>query len=444
MTRDQIFEQIDTHGLRFIELWFTDITGGVKSITIPVKQLPRILEQGAHFDGSALESFARVAESDMLLMPDLNTFTLLPWSDPIEKSARLICNVLTTEGTPFIGDPRAALIRVLDQAHEMGYSFKVGVELEFFLFDRYDTPTPPEPVLSNDSDSYFDAANDASQHIRRRLAGALDEMGIRVLSAHHEIGAGQHEIDLLYDHALAAADKILTARVALKAMARQQGLHCTFMPRPSAKLPGSGMHTHQTLHDRDTDRNVFYDESQEYGLSLVAQHFLAGQLAHARAMAAILAPLVNSYKRLGTSFEAPVHVAWAHIHRAAMIRIPGLRPGNEQHTRLELRMPDPSANPYLAVTVMLAAGLDGIQQKTALPPPLEEGIFQQNRARLRQLDVLPHSLRQALEVIEQDEVMLAALGPYITDRYLAAKRQEYEEYTQQVTEWEVQRYFNRY
>ncbi|MEM6281572.1 MAG: type I glutamate--ammonia ligase [Chloroflexota bacterium] len=439
-----ILATIEEKRIRFVDLWFTDITGGVKSVTIPANQLENAIENGQSFDGSSLESFTRVAESDMLLMPDVDTFTIMPWEADHERTARLICNVHTIHGDPFIGDPRVALIRVLEQAKEMGYAYKTGMELEFFLFHENDIAG--QPLRPIDGSSYFDLANDEVQLIRRRMLTTLKDMSIEVVSSHHENGSGQHEIDLMFDHALDSADRIMTARVALKAVARQHNLCCTFMPRPSMDLPGSGMHTHQSLHDSDSGANVFgsSDDNDDIGLSDVAQQFLAGQLAHARAMAAILAPLVNSYKRLGTSFEAPVYVTWAHINRAALIRVPAVESRGADHARVEMRLPDPSSNPYLASAVMLAAGLDGIQQKMQLTNPLEETILQQNRARLRQVEVLPNSLRQALEALAEDNVVLGALGPYISDRYLDAKRQEYDEYSRQVTAWELQRYLGRY
>jgi glutamine synthetase len=441
LTKADVLAAVEEQGIRYVDLWFTDIIGSVKSITIPVKRLENVINNGARFDGSSLEGFTRVAESDMLLLPDLNTYTVLPWSAPGERTARLICSVYTPNGDPFIGDPRAALVNVLKQAEDMGYRYKTGMELEFFVFQDVSSPLALQPV---DTDSYFDHSADNTQRLRRQMLDALEAMGIPVLSAQHENGAGQHEIDLDYDTALSSADRIFTARVALKAVARQNGLCCTFMPRPAANLPGSGMHTHQSLHDIQTDSNLFYDADSEHGLSVMAQQFLAGQLAHARALAAVVSPLVNSYKRLGTSFEAPVYVTWAHVNRGALIRVPSIAPDGGQHTRLELRLPDPSSNPYLLSAVMLAAGLDGIRQQMPLPNPLEETILQQDRARLRHMETLPNSLRQALEALAEDDVMLAALGPYISDRYLAAKRQEYDEYSQQVTSWELDRYLRHY
>jgi glutamine synthetase len=445
MTNQQdILNALKEQDIRFVNLWFTDITGRLKSVTVPPSQMKRTMEEGAHFDGSSLEGFARVAESDMLLVPDPNTFAVIPWTANEEKAARVICNVHTPSGDVFIGDPRAALIRVLESAKEMGYSYKIGMELEFFLFENNPDNAGLQPLTPHDRDSYFDMPGDEAQRVRNRMMAVLEQMGISVLSAHHEIGSGQQEIDLLYSDALTSADRVLTARVALKAVARQHGLHCTFMPRPSADLPGTGMHTHQSLHEVESGTNVFSDADNEHGLSKVAQQFMAGQLEHARAMSAILSPLVNSYKRIATSFEAPMYVTWAHINRAALIRVPSIRAGQEAHTRLELRQPDPSANPYLLGAVMLQAGLEGIRQGLALPKPLEETILHQNRSRLRHVETLPNSLRQALDALEQDEVMLTALGPYIADRYIAAKRQEYAEYARQVTAWELAQYFGRY
>ncbi len=441
-TKEEVFAAIEEHQVKFVDLWFTDITGMVKSVTVPSAELVNVVDSGLHFDGSSIEGFARVAESDMTLVPDLGTFTLLPW-DESHRTARVICNVHTLHGEPFIGDPRNALIKALRQAGEMGFTYKTGMELEFFLFRTQDERVL-QPLTPFDNSSYFDMSMHPAKSVVREMVSSLGKMGIQVDSTHHEIGSGQHEIDFQYDDALATADKILTARVALKAVAHQHDLLCTFMPRPDANLPGSGMHTHQSLHNVESDTNVFVDGGNEYGLSQTAKYFLAGQLAHARAMCAILAPLVNSYKRLGTSFEAPVYVTWAHINRGALIRVPHISSGKEAHTRLELRCPDPSINPYLASAVMLMAGLDGIRQQLPLPDALEETLVRQDRSRIRQLEVLPSSLGEALDVLGQSDVVLSALGPFISDRYIAAKRQEFDEYNRQVTTWELERYLSRY
>ncbi|GAB4509189.1 MAG: type I glutamate--ammonia ligase [Anaerolineae bacterium] len=444
MTNDAVLAAIDEQGIRFVELWFTDIMGIVKTVTVPARKVKRALEHGINFDGSAIDGFARVAESDMVLRPDVTTFALLPWStEPEDKTARLICNVYTPQGEPFIGDPRYALIRVMERAQQMGYVFKIGLEMEFFLFKQDDKRRPlvAEPF---DDASYFDLTSQATQTVRRRMMNALDALDIRSESTHSEIGFGQHEIDLNYCPALKMADRMLTARVALRTIAQQFGVHCTFMPRPVAGMPGSGLHVHQSLHMEGSDDNAFVDTEHEYGLSEVARQFLAGQLYHARAMVAVLAPLVNSYKRLGTSFEAPVYVSWAHINRAALIRVPSVLPGLEAHTRLELRCPDPSTNPYLAAAVMLAAGLDGIEHRMSLPDPIEETLLMQKRSRLRKMEILPSSLGEALDVLSQNDIILGALGPYIGDRFLTAKRQEVEEYNRIVTQWELDRYLSRY
>lgn len=440
-TRESVLEAIEEQRVQFLNLWFTDVTGMVKSVVIPSRDAADVLENGSQFDGSSIEGFARAAESDMVLMPDLNTFAVLPWDPPEELTARLICDVYTPQGEPFMGDPRTVLTKALKQAEKMGFAYKTGIELEFFLFRQEDGVPRLTP---HDEVSYFDLSTNFTQSIRRKMVLTLSEMGICVDSAHHEIGSGQHEIDFHYSDALTSADQILTARVALKSVAQHNGLHCTFMPRPRMDLPGSGMHTHQSLHDIQTGANVFADESSDYGLSEVAQHFLAGQLHHARGMCAVLAPLVNSYKRLGTSVEAPVYVTWAHINRAALIRVPSNIGGKSERTRLELRCPDPSSNPYLATAVMLVAGLDGIRQRMPLPDPLEEALLGQDRVRLRRAEMLPTSLGEALDALSEDDVILSALGPHISDSYLTAKRQEFDEYSRQVTPWELERYLNRY
>ncbi|MBZ0301709.1 MAG: glutamine synthetase family protein [Anaerolineae bacterium] len=443
-SKEALLTRIDQEQIRFINLWFVDITGGVKSIIVPSSRAEMVLSEGVLFDGSSIEGGTRAVESDMLLLPDLDTFTVLPWDVPEERVARLICTVQTPQGEPFLGDPRTVLKQVIEEARELGFTYKTGVELEFFLFQRPTLDSPINPLLPHDEVSYFDLSTNFTQSIRRKMVSALMELGMCVDSAHHEIGSGQHEIDFDYDEVLVSADQILTARVALKSVAQRNGLHCTFMPRPRRDLPGSGMHTHQSLHDLETGRNAFSDPDNEYGLSEVGRFFLAGQLHHARAMSAVLAPLVNSYKRLGTSFEAPVYVTWAHINRSALIRLPSSMAGDAEHTRLELRCPDPSSNPYLAAAVMLGAGLDGIRQRLPLPEPLEETLLGQDRIRLRHTEVLPNSLDEALTVMEQDEVVLSALGPHISDSFLKAKRQEVDDYNRQITAWELEHYLNRY
>ena len=442
-TADGILQAMEEQGVRFVALWFTDIAGLVKSVMIPAAELGDVLDNGSPFDGSTIEGFARVAESDMILLPDPSSFVILPWTHQEEKTARLICSIQTQNGEPFIGDPRSLLIKALNQARDMNYRFKTGMELEFFLF-LLDRNQQPLVDSSHDITGYFDIPDEPIQSLGRKMLSALAALNIAVDSSHSETGSGQHEIDFQYDDALRSADNVLTARVALKTIAMRGNYHCTFMPRPHMDLPGSGMHTHQSLHDRASGANLFADAESEYGLSETARYFLAGQLEHAPAMCAVLAPLVNSYKRLGTSFEAPVHITWAHVNRNALIRVPSTPPGKEYHTRLELRCPDPTANPYLAIAVMLQAGLDGIRHKMLLPDPLEETLMQGMPGRMRQIAVLPHSLDEALDALSSDDVILSALGPYVSDRYIAAKRQECAEYNRQVTQWEIKRYLGRF
>lgn len=442
-TAAQVLEAVEEAQARFVALWFTDITGLVKSVMIPAGELENVFENGSHFDGSAIEGFARVAESDMVLAPDPSSFVILPWTAGEERTARLICSIRTQSGDPFIGDPRSLLKKVLEQAKAMRLGFKTGMELEFFLF-HLDESGRPLRDANNDIAGYFDIPIDPIRSMRRHMLSTLSALRIRVDSTHSETGSGQHEIDFQYDEALRTADNILTARIALKTIASQHNYYCTFMPRPHADLPGSGMHTHQSLHDLETGANLFSSSEGEYGLSDIAKYFLAGQLEHARAMCAVLAPLVNSYKRLGTSLEAPANVTWAHVNRGALIRVPSTAAGKEYHTRLELRCPDPTANPYLAMTVMLQAGLDGIRHKMPLSEPLEETLIKSSPDRMRQLAVLPQSLDEALDALSEDDVILSALGPYVSDRYIAAKRQECEEYSRQVTEWEINRYLHRF
>ena len=443
VTESEILETVQEQGVQFVALWFTDITGLVKSVMIPAAELPNVFDNGSHFDGSAIEGFARVAESDMVLAPDESSFVILPWTEGGDKTARLICSVHTQDGDSFIGDPRSLLVKALDQAREMNLRFKTGMELEFFLFPL-DTAGSPIVGTHRDIAGYFDIPDDPIRSIRRSMLTVLRELGIKVDSTYSETGQGQHEIDFQYDDALRSADNILTARIALKTIASKYGYYCSFMPRPHVDLPGSGMHTHQSLHDLKSGVNLFAHSESEYGLSETASYFLAGQLEHARAMCAVLAPLVNSYKRLGTSFEAPVNVTWAHVNRSALIRVPSTAPGKEYHTRLELRCPDPTANPYLAMAVMLQAGLDGIRHQMPLPDPMEETLMQGAPGRMRQIKVLPNSLEEALDALSDDDVILSALGPYVSDRYIAAKRQEYDEYSRQVSEWEVERYLSRF
>ena len=435
-TKESVIGAIRERGVHFINLQFSDIMGMVKSVTIPVSQLESLLANGVWFDGSSIEGFVRVSESDMLLIPDLDTFAVLPWGAEGHRTARLICDVYTTEGEPFIGSPRAALARMMQEAAELGYEYRVGPELEFFLFAT-DESGNPLPDVTHDEAGYFDATADRGTLVRNDMIMALEAFGIEVEAGHHEVAAGQHEIDFRYGNALRTADNAVTLKHVFKAIAQQHGLYATFMPKPIKGINGSGMHTHQSLASSATGENAFADSANPYGLSGLARQFLAGQLAHAKGMSAVLAPLVNSYKRLVPGYEAPVYISWARINRSALIRVP--KPSLTEATRLELRCPDPSCNPYLAFAVMLKCGLDGVKRGLPLPEPTEENLFEAEWAR-RGLETLPSSLKEALQELEKDTVVQEALGPHIYERFMEAKTQEWDSYRLEITDWERERY----
>lgn len=438
--RERVLQAAQDECVLFVNLQFTDIVGMVKSITVPVSQLETVLDHGIWFDGSSIEGFARVSESDMFLRPDLSTFALIPWRGGPHCTARLICNVYTPEGERFVGAPRTALIAAMEEAAELGYEYCAGPELEFFLFAT-DGSGNPTPGATHDEAGYFDATADRGAVVRQDMTSALEAFGIDVEAAHHEVAAGQHEIDFRYDNALVAADNAVTFKYVLKAIAAQHGLYATFMPKPIRGIAGSGMHVHQSLARQDTGENAFADAEDPYGISKLARQFIAGQLKHARAMSAILAPLVNSYKRLVSGYEAPVYVSWARINRSALIRVP--RFATPEASRIELRCPDPSCNPYLAFAVMLKAGLDGVRNDLPLPPATEENLFESERAR-QGLETLPGSLDEALGAMQRDPLIREALGPHIYERFLDAKRLEWDDYRQHVSQWELDRYLARF
>lgn len=437
----EMLAKADADQVRFVSLQFTDLFGTVKNVTIPVGKLGAVLQSGENFDGSSIEGFARICESDMVLRPDLDTYCVLPWTATHERTARLICDVHDTEGQPFAGDPRFILRRVLDQAREMGFSYNTGPEVEFFLF-KMDGEPRLRPV-PQDVGSYFDfSPRDLASQVRNEIALSLQAMGIEVEATHHEVAPGQHEIEFRYADALTSADAVVTLRYAIKAAAHSHGLCATFMPKPLLGVNGSGMHTHQSLFTLE-GRNAFFDPEDPYRLSRLAYNFIAGQMAHARALAAVVAPTVNSYKRLVPGYEAPVYICWGQINRSALIRIPGYLPGlGEGSARCELRCPDPSANPYLAFAAMLATGLDGIRRDLTPPPPVEENVYEFDSAELRSQEIasLPGTLEEALQELEQDQVIAEALGGHTFRRYLEAKRLEWDEYRIQVTAWELDRY----
>ena len=438
---ERVQESIRAASVKFINLQFTDIMGIVKTVGIPVEMWPEVLDHGLWFDGSSIQGFARIAESDMLLHPDLGTFAVIPWDTDV-PTARVISNVHMPTGEPFEGDPRFVLKRALSAAAEMGYDYFTGPELEFFLFKPHADGQllPPAP---HDQAGYFDVSTDMAHSVRRQMVTALGAFGITVEALHHEVAIGQHEIDFKYDHALRTADNAVTLRIALKAIAQRNGLHATFMPKPIAGINGNGMHTHQSLWSGDT--NVFADPHDEYGLSALARKFIAGQLAHARGMSAIIAPLVNSYKRLVPGYEAPVYLSWARTNRSALIRVPKVSPGRvATASRIELRCPDPSANPYLAFAVMLMAGLDGIRRNLPAPPASEEDLYHLDEAVRREMTAMPGSLGEAIEELKCDELVRATLGGHLLERYVEAKRQEWDEYRIHVSEWELERFLSVY
>jgi glutamine synthetase len=440
----RLVSEAEHHQVRFVNLEFTDVVGIVKSVTIPVEQFADCLTHGKWFDGSSIESFARIAESDMYLRPDFSTFAIIPWSAANDVTARIICDVLTPAGERYQGDPRGVLRRALNEAEQQGFRYVVAPELEFFLLQRADGKPAPLP---HDQGSYFDLSTDLAASVRREMGQALLAMGTRIETSHHEVAAGQHELDFELADALTSADAIMTARYALKAIAQQHDLYATFLPKPFYGINGSGLHIHQQLLRLENGSNAFVDPTdREYGLSTLARHFLAGQLAHARGITAILDPLVNSYKRLVPGFEAPVMISWGRVNREALLRVPRVNPQQTQNTRIELRSPDPSCNPYLALAVMLKAGLDGITNQLPLPAPVEESLYMlDDSARLRRhVALLPATLGEALEDFNRDTITREALGEHIADRFLEAKTIEWNEYRKQVHPWELERYLEMF
>jgi glutamine synthetase len=441
MDHKELLAKVKTDGVKFISMQFTDVTGAVKSVDMPVNRLSGALEDGVWFDGSSVEGFARIQESDMRLVPDVDTYAVLPWSPADYRRARIFCDIYQPDGEPFPGDPRGTLKRVLAELDKRGWMLNIGPEPEFFLFRRNGGESiHPVP---HDVGGYFDfSASDEAVRVRTELMDALASMGLQVEMGHHEVALGQHEIDFRFDDALRTADNVLTLKYTVKAIAAQHGLVASFMPKPIFGINGSGMHCHQSIFDKQGE-NLFYDANDEFHISSLARSFIAGQLEHARALSAVVAPTINSYKRLVPGYEAPVYVGWAQINRSALVRIPRYTPGRDKSTRAELRFPDPSANPYLAFAAMLSAALDGIDRKLTPPAPLNNvnvyHLTEEERA-ARGIDSLPGSLAEALREFEKDTVLQAALGPVITEAFLRAKWSEVEENRTRVTDWEVERY----
>ncbi len=438
--KQEILEKARQLGVKFVRLQFTDIMGVLKNIAIPVDQLDKALDGELMFDGSSIHGFARIEESDMYLRPDPDTFVIFPWRPRDGAVARLICDVYNPDGTPFAGCPRNCLRRVLDRAKRMGYTMHAGPEMEFFLFH---VDADGKPLLeTHDKAGYFDLSPvDKGENARREMVMALQEMGFEIETSHHEVAPGQHEIDFKHSDALSIADKIVTFKFVVRTLAQRHGLHATFMPKPVYGINGSGMHMNQSLFRGE--ENAFHDPSSPDGLSAEAYHYIGGLLKHARPMAAITNSTVNSYKRLVPGYEAPVYVAWAEGNRSALIRIPQKR---GLSTRVELRNPDPACNPYLALTVNLAAGLEGIAEKIDPPPRFPINIYHitdADRAE-RGITSLPGSLEEALGEMKADPVLREALGGHIYTKFIEAKTAEWNEYRIQISPWEVDRYLVNY
>jgi len=433
--KEYVLKMAKEHDVKFIRLWFTDILGFLKSFAITVEELERALEEGMGFDGSSIEGFARIDESDMVALPDPNTFQLIPWQPREHAVARVFCDILRPGGEPFEGDPRNVLKRNLKQAADMGYTFYVGPELEYFYFrDSQGT----EPL---DQGGYFDLTpRDAATDMRRETVLTLEEMGIGIEYSHHEGAASQHEIDMRYTDALAMADNVMTYRLVVKEVALKYGVYATFMPKPVFGINGSGMHVHQSLFKGD--RNTFFDKDDEYHLSKVGKCYIAGLLKHAPEITAVTNQWVNSYKRLVPGYEAPVYLSWARRNRSDLIRVPEYRPGREKATRVEFRSPDPACNPYLVFSVMLAAGLEGIEKGYEVPPPVEENVYEMTEEeRMRRgIGTLPGSLLEATLLTEKSEVVRRALGNHVFDAFIKNKKIEWDQYRTQVTDYELNRY----
>ena len=435
-----VLDEIDEEDIEFLRLQFTDILGTVKNVSVPADQAEKAFTEGIYFDGSSIEGFVRIQESDMRLKPDPETFAVLPWRDG--TSARLICDVINTStGEPFEGDPRRVLKNVLDRAEEMGYEVNVAPEPEFFLFEEDEDGRAT--TKTSDAGGYFDLApKDLASDVRRDIIYGLEEMGFEIEASHHEVAQGQHEINFEYDDALTTADNVATFRTVVRAIAAQHDLHATFMPKPIPRINGSGMHTHISLFE--DGENAFHDEDDEFNLSETAHSFIAGILEHAPALAAVTDPTVNSYKRLVPGYEAPVYVAWSDRNRSALIRKPAARV--PAASRIEARFPDPSCNPYLAFAVLIHAGLDGIEQGLECPDPIRENIYEFDEQKREEYGIgtLPTNLGEAVDALKEDEVVLSALGPHVGEKFIEAKEAEFKDYLVDVSQWEIDRYLETF
>ena len=439
-SKEDIIKFVEENDVEFIRLQFTDLFGILKNVAIPKSQLKKALDNQMMFDGSSIDGFARIEESDMCLRPDLDSFVIFPWRPQTGKVARLICDVYKTDGTPFEGDPRHILKKAIAEAEKMGYTFNVGPECEFFLFNVVENGAPT--TNSNDQAAYFDLGpNDLGENARRDMVLTLEDMGFVIEASHHECAPAQHEIDFKYGEAVKTADSIMTFKLAVKTIAQRHGLHATFMPKPKANMAGSGMHINMSL-EKD-GKNVFADENGKNGLSEEAYHFIAGLMKHINGIVAITNPLVNSYKRLIPGYEAPVYIAWSAKNRSPLIRIPAAR---GKGTRVELRNTDPTANPYLALAVCLIAGLDGIKNKLEVCDSVDANIYAMTKRERRErgIDSLPETLIDAVKHLEKDELIMEFLGEETAEKYIEAKKAEWKSYKVAVSEWEVNQYLSTY
>ncbi|HUS71748.1 MAG TPA: glutamine synthetase family protein [Sedimentisphaerales bacterium] len=438
----KVLEQVKKDNIKFITLQFTDLLGVIKELIIPVEQLEDASRNGVWFDGSSVEGFARIQESDLFLKPDMATYAVVPWLTENGKTARLICDIHRSDGKPFQGDPRFILKQAVAEAEKEGFEYNVGPEPEFYLF-RADDENRTSPI---DYGSYFDLSSHEGYKVIKNIIAALENFGIKVETSHHEVGLGQYEIDFHYGPCLDIADKVVTLKYTAKKIAQMHNLHATFMPKPIMDAAGSGMHTHQSLFDTKTKANAFYEEGGKYNLSKVAYNFIAGQIKHINSMCAILCPTVNSYKRLVSGYEAPVYITWAAMNRSALLRIPKWFRAKSEAARIELRCPDPACNPYLAFAVMLKAGLDGIKNNLQPPEPVEENIYTLNDESLvkKNIGVLPTSLWEALDALKKDKLMKDVLGEHLFERYIDVKAKEWDEFKKQVTTWEIDTYLDTF
>ena len=434
-TKSEILKLVKKHKVRYIRLWFTDVLGFLKGFTITINELPRALGDGMGFDGSSIEGFARIEESDMIAHPDLNTFAILPWESKDYSVARMFCDIYTPDGRPSEADPRFVLKKNLAQAAKMGFTYYVGPELEYFYFNN------SKNTIILDKGGYFDLTPlDVAQSVRNETVSALEDIGIIVEYSHHEVSSSQHEIDLRYADALTMADNVMTYRLVAKEIAQQKGLHATFMPKPVFGINGSGMHVHQSLFKGK--KNAFFDKKEKYHLSSVGKAFTAGLLKHSEEITSVTSQWVNSYKRLVPGYEAPVYICWAQMNRSALIRVPMYKPGKEKATRIEYRSPDPACNPYLAFSVMLAAGLEGIKKNYKLGKPANDNIYHMSEGERCRAGIksLPEDLFEAIKLTEESKLVKECLGQKVFEFFIRNKKLEWDEYKAQVTQYEIDRY----